>query len=226
MGPGRATASTTRPARTVTGLLRTEAIRRRGPRRGLEAVRPATPERVDRVDPRPLPGPVGHVPPAEAEARLHAQMHATNAAARPKRNHPPPNPERSSPWGGGCRSSGWGFGSGGPGGGRCHRLAARPFLGGGAMGARAAHVLGDEVGMRAQAVAGACDLDDDGVVQEAVEERGGDDGIGLRRRPTRRSRGWRSAVSHGAAIGRGPWRTRPSRGRRPRAGRTGSPLRG
>ena len=31
--------------------------------------------------------------------------------------------------------------------------------------------------MGAQAVAGPLDLDDDGVVQEAIEERGGDDGI-------------------------------------------------
>ena len=40
-----------------------------------------------------------------------------------------------------------------------------------------AGVLGDEVGVRAQAVAGALDLHDDGVVQEAVEQRGGDDGV-------------------------------------------------
>jgi hypothetical protein len=38
-------------------------------------------------------------------------------------------------------------------------------------------VFGDEVGVLAQAVAGALDLDDDGVVQEAIEERRGDDGI-------------------------------------------------
>ena len=40
-----------------------------------------------------------------------------------------------------------------------------------------AGVLRDEIGMGAQAVAGPLDLDDDGVVQEAIEERGGDDGI-------------------------------------------------
>jgi len=40
-----------------------------------------------------------------------------------------------------------------------------------------AGVFGDEVGVLAQAVAGALDLDDDGVVQEAVEHRRGDDGI-------------------------------------------------
>lgn len=40
-----------------------------------------------------------------------------------------------------------------------------------------AGVLGDEIGMGAQAVAGALELDDNGVVQQAVEQRGGDDGL-------------------------------------------------
>ena len=40
-----------------------------------------------------------------------------------------------------------------------------------------AGVLGDEVGVRSEAVAGALDLDDDRVVQEPVEQRGGDDGV-------------------------------------------------
>ena len=35
-------------------------------------------------------------------------------------------------------------------------------------------MLGHELGVLTQAVAGALDLDDDGVVNEAVEERGGD----------------------------------------------------
>ena len=38
-------------------------------------------------------------------------------------------------------------------------------------------MLGDEIGVLAQAVAGALDLDHHGVVQEPVEERGGDHGI-------------------------------------------------
>ena len=38
-------------------------------------------------------------------------------------------------------------------------------------------MLGHEVGVLTQTIARAFDLDDDGVVQEAVEERGGDDGI-------------------------------------------------
>jgi len=40
-----------------------------------------------------------------------------------------------------------------------------------------AGVLRDQVGVGAEAIAGAFDVDDDGVVEQAVEERGGDDGI-------------------------------------------------
>jgi len=40
-----------------------------------------------------------------------------------------------------------------------------------------AGVLGNEIGVGAQAVAGSLDLDDDGVVEQSVEQRGGDDGI-------------------------------------------------
>ena len=36
---------------------------------------------------------------------------------------------------------------------------------------------GHEVGVRAQAVAGTLDLDDDGVVEEPVQQRGGDDRV-------------------------------------------------
>jgi len=38
-------------------------------------------------------------------------------------------------------------------------------------------VLGDQVGVVAQPIAGAFDLDHDGVVQQSVEQRGGDDRI-------------------------------------------------
>jgi hypothetical protein len=34
-----------------------------------------------------------------------------------------------------------------------------------------------EIGTRAEAVAGALDVDDDGVMEEPVEQRGGDDGV-------------------------------------------------
>jgi hypothetical protein len=38
-------------------------------------------------------------------------------------------------------------------------------------------VLGNEVGVLAHAIAGALDLNDDGVMEQPVEERGSDDGI-------------------------------------------------
>jgi len=38
-------------------------------------------------------------------------------------------------------------------------------------------VLGHQVGVLTQAIAGTFDLDDDGVVEQPVEQRGGDDGI-------------------------------------------------
>ena len=38
-------------------------------------------------------------------------------------------------------------------------------------------MLGHEIGVLAQAIARALDLDDDGVVKQPVEQRGGDDGI-------------------------------------------------
>ena len=68
-------------AETVIGLLKTEVIRRRGPWRSLEAVELATLEWVDWFNHRRLLEPIGHVPPAEAEARFHARMDVMNAAA-------------------------------------------------------------------------------------------------------------------------------------------------
>ncbi len=44
-------------------------------------------------------------------------------------------------------------------------------------GGMRARVLGDEVGVRAQAVAGSLDLHDDGVVEQPVEQRSGDDRV-------------------------------------------------
>ena len=38
-------------------------------------------------------------------------------------------------------------------------------------------VFGDEIGVLTHAIAGALDLDDDGVMEQPVEQRGGDDGI-------------------------------------------------
>ena len=67
-------------AETVIGLFKTEVIWRRGPWRGLEAVELATLEWVDWFNHRRLLGPIGHVPPAEAEAAHHAQMDVMNGS--------------------------------------------------------------------------------------------------------------------------------------------------
>jgi hypothetical protein len=53
----------------VTGLFKAQVIHRRGPWRSYEAVAFATFEWVDGINARRRLGPVGHVPPAEAEAR-------------------------------------------------------------------------------------------------------------------------------------------------------------
>ena len=68
-------------AETVIGLFKTEVIRRRGPWRSLEAVELATLEWVHWFNHRRLLGPIGHVPPAEAEARFHRQLENTAMAA-------------------------------------------------------------------------------------------------------------------------------------------------
>ena len=68
-------------AETAIGLLKTEVIRRRGPWRSLEAVEFATLEWVHWFNHRRLLGPIGHVPPAKAEARFHAKMENTAMAA-------------------------------------------------------------------------------------------------------------------------------------------------
>ncbi len=60
-------------AETVIGLFKTEAIHRRGPWRSLAAVEFATLEWVDWFNNRRLLEPIGNIPPAEAEARFHAQ---------------------------------------------------------------------------------------------------------------------------------------------------------
>ncbi len=58
------------------GLLKTEVIRRRGPWRSLEAVEFATLDWVAWFNTQRLLDPIGNVPPAEAEARYHAQIGA------------------------------------------------------------------------------------------------------------------------------------------------------
>lgn len=68
-------------AETVIGLFKTEVIRPRGPWRSLEAVEFATLEWVDWFNTRRLLGPIGHIPPAEAEARHYHQLEDAAMAA-------------------------------------------------------------------------------------------------------------------------------------------------
>jgi putative transposase len=58
-------------AETIIGLYKTELVRRRGHRRGLDEVEYATLEWVDWFNHRRLLEPIGHVPPAEFEATYH-----------------------------------------------------------------------------------------------------------------------------------------------------------
>ena len=68
-------------AETVIGLFKTEVIRPRGPWRSLEAVEFATLEWVDWFNNRRLLAPIGHIPPAEAEAAYYAQIDMPARAA-------------------------------------------------------------------------------------------------------------------------------------------------
>jgi putative transposase len=68
-------------AETINGLYKAEVIHRRGPWRSLEAVEYATLEWVDWFNNRRLLEPIGHVPPAEAEATYYAAMEEPAALA-------------------------------------------------------------------------------------------------------------------------------------------------
>ena len=68
-------------AETINGLYKAEVIHRRGPWRSFEAVEFATLEWVDWFNNRRLLEPIGHVPPAEAEARYDAQREVPARAA-------------------------------------------------------------------------------------------------------------------------------------------------
>jgi len=61
-------------AETVIGLFKAELIHRRGPWRSFEAVEFATLEWVDWFNHRRLMGPIGNIPPAEAQQRYYASL--------------------------------------------------------------------------------------------------------------------------------------------------------
>jgi len=68
-------------AESINSLYKAEVIHRRGPWRSFEAVELATLEWVDWFNNRSLLGPIGNIPPAEAEARYHAQIAGQAKAA-------------------------------------------------------------------------------------------------------------------------------------------------
>jgi putative transposase len=61
-------------AETINGLYKAEVIYKRGPWRNLQAVEMATLEWVDWFNNRRLLGPIGNIPPAEAEAAYYEQL--------------------------------------------------------------------------------------------------------------------------------------------------------
>lgn len=68
-------------AETIIGLYKTEVIERGGPWRRYEDVEMATLEWVDWFNTRRLLGPIGNIPPAEAEAAFNAQLAEEKIAA-------------------------------------------------------------------------------------------------------------------------------------------------
>jgi transposase InsO family protein len=68
-------------AETINGLYKAELIHRRGPWRSFEAAEFATLEWVDWFNNRRLLGPIGNIPPAEAEVAYYAQLAMTRIAA-------------------------------------------------------------------------------------------------------------------------------------------------
>jgi len=68
-------------AETINGLYKAEVIHRRGPWRSFEAVEFATLEWVAWFNNRRLLGPIGNIPPAEAEAAYYTPLEITAIAA-------------------------------------------------------------------------------------------------------------------------------------------------
>ena len=68
-------------AETITGLYKTEVIRKRGPWRNLDQVEYATLEWVDSLSHRPLLSSNGDRPPAEVEAEYHQAIDGSRLAA-------------------------------------------------------------------------------------------------------------------------------------------------
>ena len=68
-------------AETINGLYKAEVIHRKGSWKSMDAVEYATLIWVDWFNNRRLLGPIGHIPPAEAEANYYAALKETAIAA-------------------------------------------------------------------------------------------------------------------------------------------------
>lgn len=68
-------------AETINGLYKSELIHRRGPRHSQQAVELAMLEWVDWFNNRRLLGPIGNIPPAEAEQAYYRQFEDVAKAA-------------------------------------------------------------------------------------------------------------------------------------------------
>lgn len=68
-------------AETINGLYKTELVRRQGPWRNMQALELATLGWVDWFNNRRLLGPIGNIPPAEAEENYYAQRGALDMVA-------------------------------------------------------------------------------------------------------------------------------------------------
>ena len=68
-------------AETINGLYKAEVIHRRGPWRSFKAVEYATLEWVDWFNNRRLLGPIGNIPPEEAEENHYAASQNRDMAA-------------------------------------------------------------------------------------------------------------------------------------------------
>ena len=68
-------------AETINGRYKSEVIHRRGPWRNMKVVEMATLDWVDWFNNRRLLGPIGNIPPAEAEQNYYAQRDALDMVA-------------------------------------------------------------------------------------------------------------------------------------------------
>tara|TARA_R110001606_G_scaffold127847_1_gene262221 strand:+ start:13519 stop:13938 length:420 start_codon:yes stop_codon:yes gene_type:complete len=73
-------------AETINGLCKAEVIHRKGPWKSMDAVEYGILIWVDRFNNRRLLGPIGHIPPAEAETNYYAALKETAIAALPQPN--------------------------------------------------------------------------------------------------------------------------------------------